>query len=391
MPPSRDGLGPFYQGVIAVNPLEPWNAASAAYRLEKLARTLPFSVSGARLVPSNNNDVWRLETGYLRVAWRGDRSRLAREAELLGRLSGFLPVPAVLDYGGDDRLSWSLTAEMPGTAYEHLCVEPAPPGLRALAREVAALLRALHAWPVPRELAEMLRRPTEDPDPLRRAGSEVVLLPPSAVLDLIPLAGQLPFVDHGVLDAAAQRLAELGDLADAGEVLLHGDFYLGNVLVHGDHLSALIDFEYSRMGPRDLELISVVRALDAETRLGLQRPPLLAWLAEDYPELFGPADLHKRLWLYALAYTIRQIIFWPPDRAEADDLEVTHPLHTLRRLIDAPLPLPAADLPLFQGGSDRAGGGQWCPRSPDQRGHGRDVQGEKAARSLSGSARVAAR
>jgi len=63
VPPSRDGLGPFYQGVIAVNPLEPWNAASAAYRLEKLARTLPFSVSGARLVPSNNNDVWRLETG----------------------------------------------------------------------------------------------------------------------------------------------------------------------------------------------------------------------------------------------------------------------------------------------------------------------------------------
>jgi hypothetical protein len=42
---------------------------------------------------------------------------------------------------------------------------------------------------------------------------------------------------------------------------------------------------------------------------------------------------------------LRQIIFWPPGRAEADDLEVTHPLHTLRRLIDAPLPLPAAGLP----------------------------------------------
>ena len=61
--------------------------------------------------------------------------------------------------------------------------------------------------------------------------------------------------------------------------------------------------------------------------------------------LFGAADLHRRLWLYALAYTIRQIIFWPPDRAEADDLEVTHPLHTLRRLIDSPLPLFAAGLP----------------------------------------------
>ena len=53
---------------------------------------------------------------------------------------------------------------------------------------------------------------------------------------------------------------------------------------------------------------------------------------------FGTADLDRRLWLYAIAYTIRQIIFWPPDRAEADGLEVTHPLHTLRRLIDAPLP-----------------------------------------------------
>ncbi len=340
MSASHDDLGPFYQDVIAVDPLEPWGIASATYRLQVLARTLPFPVSDAELVPSNNNDVWRLKTGYLRVAWRGERSRLAREAELLERLRGFLPVPEVLDCGGDDRLSWSLTAGMPGTAYEHLCVRPAPPGLRDLAREVAGLLRALHSWPVPHELAEMLRRPGADPDPLRRAGSELVLLPPSSALGLIPLAGQLPFVDHGVLNAAAERLRELGKPMTAdGEVLLHGDFYLGNILVHGDHVSALLDFEFSRMGPRDLELVSVVRALDAESRLGLHRPPLLAWLAEDYPELFGTPDMDRRLWLYALAYTIRQIIFWPPDRGEADGLAVTHPLHTLRRLIDGPLNL----------------------------------------------------
>jgi aminoglycoside phosphotransferase (APT) family kinase protein len=304
VPASRDGLGPFYRDVIAVDPLEPWDTPSAAYRLELLTRTLPFPVSDARLVPSNNNDVWRLEAGYLRVAWRGDRSRLAREAELLG----FLPVPAILDYGGDDQLSWSLTTAMPGTAYEHLCVQPAPAGLRDLAREVAALLQTLHSWPVPRELAEMLRLPKEYQDPLHRAGSELVL-PPSSARGLIPLASQLPFVDHGVLNAAAARLTELGNPTTAdSEVLLHGDFYLGNVLVHARHVSALIDFEFSRMGPPDLELISVVRALDAETRLGRNRPPLLAWLAADYPELFGPADLPRRLWLYALAYTIRQII-----------------------------------------------------------------------------------
>jgi hypothetical protein len=163
VPASRDGLGPFYRDVIAVDPLEPWGAASAAYRLEVLAPTLPFRASGARLVPSNNNDVWRLNAGYLRVAWRGDRSRLAREAGLLGRLRGPLPVPEVLDCGGDDRLSWSLTAAMPGTPLACLCVQPAPAGLRDLAREAAALLRALHSWPVPGELAEMLRRPATAP------------------------------------------------------------------------------------------------------------------------------------------------------------------------------------------------------------------------------------
>jgi hypothetical protein len=71
VPASRRDLGPFYRDVIAADPLEPYGAASAAYRLQVLARTLPFPVSGARLVPSNNNDVWRTEAGYLRVAWRG--------------------------------------------------------------------------------------------------------------------------------------------------------------------------------------------------------------------------------------------------------------------------------------------------------------------------------
>ncbi len=103
MPVSRDGLGPFYADVIAVDPLEPWGISSAAYRLEVLARTLPFPVSGARLVPSNNNDVWRLDADYLRVAWRGTRSRLAREAELLGRLRGFLPVPEGAGRPGEGR------------------------------------------------------------------------------------------------------------------------------------------------------------------------------------------------------------------------------------------------------------------------------------------------
>lgn len=324
-------LGPFYRDVIAADPLAPWGVASAAHRLDVLAGTLPFPVAGARLVPSNNNDVWRLPAGYLRVAWRGDRSRIAREAELLGRLRTVVPVPEVLDNGGDDRLAWSLTATVPGTPLAELCTLPAPAGLRELVREVAGLLRALHSWPVPAELATLLRQP--DADPVHRAGGELVP-PPSVALGLIAAARQLPFVDHGVLDAAARLLDEFPAATADGDVLLHGDCYLGNVLVHDGRLSAVIDFEYARMGPPDLELLSIVRAIDAEARLGVARPPLLAWLAQDYPELCSGADLDRRLWRYAIAYTVRHIVFWPPDRAESDGLDAGHPLHTLRRLVD---------------------------------------------------------
>jgi aminoglycoside phosphotransferase (APT) family kinase protein len=227
---------------------------------------------------------------------------------------------------------------MPGTPLDERFTWPAPAGLRGLVREAAGLLRALHSWPVPAELAGMLRRPVASPDPLRRAGAELVLLPPSSALGLIPAVRQLPFTDYGVLDAAAARLRDLGDSPGDGEVLLHGDFYLGNILVRDGRVSALIDFEFARTGPPDLELVSVIRALDMETRLGVPRPPLLTWLAEGYPELFAAPDLDKRLWAYAIAYTIRHIVFWPPDRPEDGGLDPAHPLHTLRRLIDAPLP-----------------------------------------------------
>jgi aminoglycoside phosphotransferase (APT) family kinase protein len=248
-----------------------------------------------------------------------------------------VPVPEVLDLGGDERLSWSLTTAMPGTPLAERCTWPAPAGLRGLIREAAGLLRALHARAVPGELAGLLRGPVTSPDPLRRAGAELVLLPPSAALGLIPAARALPFVDHGVLDAAAARLRDLGDLAGDGDVLLHGDFYLGNILVRDGQVSALIDLEFARLGPPDLELIAVIRALDAEARLGVPRPPLLAWLEADYPGLFGAPDLDRRLWAYAIAYTIRHVIFWPPDRPADGGLDPAHPLHTLRRLAGAPL------------------------------------------------------
>jgi hypothetical protein len=42
MSPGREDLGPFYRDVIAVDPLEPYESASAAYRLAVQAWRRPI-------------------------------------------------------------------------------------------------------------------------------------------------------------------------------------------------------------------------------------------------------------------------------------------------------------------------------------------------------------
>jgi hypothetical protein len=207
--------------------------------------------------------------------------------------------------------------------------------------ELASMLRELHRWTPPPEVLRSLReRPgQDDQDPVGIVGVDAVPLPLSKALALVDPLKEVPHVDADVVDEAVDRMKALAhhDLP-TGEHLIHGDVYLGNVLVDDDRITALIDFEFARLAPPDLELISFVRALDAERRLGIGRPPLLAWLAADYPDLFADPYLDEKLWLYALAFTMRGILFWPPDLAEDAGLDPSHPLHTLRRLVHEPLP-----------------------------------------------------
>ena len=331
---TKADLGPFYSGLEAADPSEPWSEASARARLETLRSQIPVRLpTRPELVPSNNNDVWKLDEGYLRVAWRGDLERLETEARLLGALKGVVPVPEVLDLGRSEALAWSLQSAVAGRPMDEFLDGPRG---RDVFRQAVEALRRLHQWEVPIELRQRLG--PGGGTIMERAGREVVILPRSAVLDLVDATRGAPYADGEVLDLIAARVAELPDVDPAGPSLLHGDFYVGNVLIQDGEVSGLIDFEFARTGPVDLELISVVRALDAEARAGVTRPPLLEWMREDYPAAFDGPDLTRRLWLYAISYSLRQALFWPADRPETEGLEMTHPLHTLRRLVVSSLP-----------------------------------------------------
>jgi Phosphotransferase enzyme family len=208
----------------------------------------------------------------------------------------------------------------------------------ALFDELAAILAALHAWTPPPEIATLMHdRPQLDlADPLSVWAADLVALPIPRALAVSDLVRALAHVDPALVDAAVERIRSLAGadaLATPREpwVVVHGDAVIGNVLVHGTRNSALLDFEWARLGPPDLELVSLVRMAQ-----GLPFP-LLAWLQEDYPRLFAAPDLERRLWLYELGYMLRGVIWWPPERPEGE-LTPKHLIHILRALIDAPLP-----------------------------------------------------
>ena len=127
--------------------------------------------------------------------------------------------------------------------------------------------------------------------------------------------------------------------------MIHGDLTFENVLWDGDAVTAIIDFEWARPAPRDLELdvllrfcaypfLHVADDYEAQTKAEAYED-VPSWLAEDYPQLFTTPDLRDRLRVYAIAFEVRQLLMLPPP-APARDLSPRHPLPRLLQLLTAP-------------------------------------------------------
>ncbi len=312
--------------------------------------TFPYEIPpDIRFSSGASNDVWDIGDSFLRVCWRADRDRLVRDAKLVDALPEGVPHAPVLAYGRTTDLSWVLSGRVPGTPLSEMAMlsNVGGPVLRDVFRQVARVLRTLHDWVPSAEVRTLLdERPTMSPtDPLSVFGSDLVLLPTWRILTQVELAKSLPYVDAGLIDAVAERIVSLSDAdpfagGSESRVVVHSDPSLGNWLVDKGRVTALLDFEWARTGPRDLELVVPIftaQRAQPDEHFGLTSAPYLSWLAEDYPALFEAPDLARRLWLYELCFFLRGIIWWPPDNSEPT-LQTGHHLHTLRRLLDAPLP-----------------------------------------------------
>ncbi len=322
---------------------EPWSEANARVRLRRLAPALPVAITDEpAMIPSFSNDVWALGDVILRVCWRGAPERLLREAVLGAAAPAAVGYPEVLGSGAFEGMAWTLTRRVAGRMLHEVWHDPDRGRVRAVIAHLGERLRALHAWTPTGEAASALRahaaaRPVGVEAII---GQDVVPLPLERSAGLLDAVKALDHVDPAVVDAAWARMRELArfDPFDSpGEHVAHCDATYPNVLVEGDRVSALLDLEWARLGPSWLELPGWTRLLEDLRAEGANPPPLLEWLQVDYPEVFAGPNLRERLWLCELAFTLRHVLFWPPDAPE-DRLIAEHPLHRLRRLIDAPIP-----------------------------------------------------
>lgn len=281
-------------------------------------------------VESVTNEVWEHGDVVIRVSG-SIGPRLRREAALAGQLPPEVLYPTILAVGDDGGIDWLVLDRVPGVPLVRVW-----PSLRATQRksaveQLARAVKALHETPAPLELAD---RP-DSPHPLR-AGPNAVA-PLFAVLER---ARTLPYVDPGVIAETIRLVGSLSSSLDpfTSTTLIHGDLHFQNVLWDGDHVSALLDLEFARAAPPDLDLdvflrfcsfpflfVPVGREHEAKPDAYADVP---YWFRDAYPEVFEHPRLLDRLRLYAIAFDAQDLVANPP-RMAVSRLTQKHPYHRL--------------------------------------------------------------
>jgi len=241
-------------------------------------------------VHSYANEVWVGDDVVVRIAHLGlvggELGRLGREAAIVARLPREARYPEIVAVGRDDAQAWMITRRVPGVQLARAWPALTTAERERATRELAAALAAVHATPCD-GIADDIRPPHT-----------------LALAPLLELCGKLP--DRGLAEAVAQFVrARWGAFDDADRGLVHGDPHLENVLWHDGHISALLDFEWSRPSwiHCDLEiLLAVARdpkrfvAADLEALLDpAQFEDVPRWLREACPQWFAHPRLADRL------------------------------------------------------------------------------------------------
>jgi hypothetical protein len=111
----------------------------------------------------------------------------------------------------------------------------------------------------------------------------------------------------------------------------------------GTDVTAILDFEWARTAPADVDLDVLLRMCHypslhvgeewVDRTHAEDYADVPEWLQEDYPELFSFPRKADRLRLYSIAYDLRDLTMFPPGAPSRQ----LHELHSLNRLRNAVL------------------------------------------------------
>jgi len=284
---------------------------------------------------SVTNEVWISDQYVVRVN-RQPNQRLRREASLGPMLPPEVGYPEIIGYGGQLGADWLIVRRVPGNVLSRCWPSMSEAERRSAVRQLAGILAALHRTECPTDL------PAIDTPQLLGGGGFRAVDPLLAALDR---AQQLPFVDAGLIGGARQIVLDTGAAIEPFDVptLVHGDLHFENVLWDGMTVTALLDFEWCRSAPPDVDLDVFLRfcaypylhvAEDYEhlTRAG-DYADVAWWLAEDYPDLFDYPNAFERTRIYSIAYDVRELLLFPPPRSPRE-LSKHHPINRLERTVN---------------------------------------------------------
>jgi len=306
--------------------------AAARARQALLQSGLPHDAEMA-FASSTRNEVVLCGDYVVRVN-REPNQRLHREARWCQSLPIRSWAPRVVAYGGEVGADYLIVVRRPGQPLSRCWPSMSRDDRRRAIRQLSAALGDLHQTPVPRTIAD-LHRTTHLLDPHS-------LNPAAPMFNAIELLRSKPFVDRGMFDQIEALLHSIGDsVADYSDAtMIHGDLTFENVLWDGTEISALLDFEWSRGAPADLDLDIILRycalpfahvpAEYADQQRTADYAEVPAWLASDLPELFEMPRLRDRLTVYAIAFDLNELVDEPPTKHRQD----LGPLHPLNRLAD---------------------------------------------------------
>lgn len=273
---------------------------------------------------------------------RQPNQRLRREAMWCHSLPLRSWTPRVVAHGGELGADFLIVVRRPGQPLSRAWPTMSTPDRKRAIDQLAAAMAELHSTVVNPQIPRLTRTThLLDPDCLNP------VMPMLTALDRLRHNRN---VDPGLchdLESIIHHTAHAFDDYSTTH-MIHGDLTFENVLWDGNTITALLDFEWSRGAPSDIDLDVILRycalpfahvpAEFADLHSTSDYFEVPGWLAAAHPAMFDHPHLLQRLTLASIAFDLNELAEEPPEKRRSE-LGPLHPLNRLTKLLSGTGPL----------------------------------------------------